>query len=1224
MPVRLVDDRKPTPGYDTALSADEESAFQGWKQRYAPKDSGEDYDLRGAFKAGVTPDAASGHWPDTYKKPNHPTFSVESQYAKDAPDRAGRWEGETYIPPSRGVRLVDDRPGVRIVDDTPEQSESYLPTAVRVGVPLVAGIGLSMTGIGALPGAALIGASAAAAEAGAQKLEGREEINPYSVAAEGVLGAIPFGGKAASTIGRNVVKRGAQAAGFSLASDPVRAWAEGQPLWDPERALTNAAVGSVVGGTIGGGESALLKRFRGTASPEGVPASPETPPQAAPELPAATQSEPVLMPFDMQPPVAVEGPIGTVQPENLSPAPARVSGEEGAFDPLGIGSALLHPRQTLQQLRDNATAARAAQMGDIAARQGEQAPPAGPSINETFLEGRPAGNAPAYGVGLQAPGWGRDTSQLAPSAVDGLDSLEGLEGFQRELALKSRAEIDQARRGVVSHEQVDQAARVFAAGIQKDLGIDPTGVIESMRQNGEAVNAEGLKTIAYVATDIGRKLMVATAKAVQGGGNLEDDLEVMKLLSMYKGVLPQKAGALAEAGRALNTARQIIAEQGDNQRALEALVQGNGLTPDTLAELKRMALSIDPDDPKAVNAFWQEAANTPATGFEKFREYYLSLGLLSGIKSFFTVQVASQGLAAAVEAPVKGLSSKIDKYIRAPWAGTPQERFSGEATEYMMGLAKGIPNAAKQGFISFMSEVSDPKFRGSAGVEAEMKGAYKPAIGGTTGRIVRLPTRAIGGIDDFAMNITYDGQMATLLRREALRRGVPEDQVIDFADKAMRDMPNLIRSRRGQDAWAKGAHEEAIRFAKEVNFKGDDGPLTEWVKGIRDVPGWGKLSWVLAPFITTPSHLARAGGRTLMSPLTLGKLMYEGPARGGQWSDEVARASLGTAFVATVALDYIAGNITGGGPRDPNERDAKRRGEDWEPYSRKVNGKWVSYQRLDPGAITTGVIVDALEGFNTTDPVSAMTALSTLVANNVINKTYSAGLQAFSEAVSDPQRNGPKWAARVAGPILVPSIVNQIARSEDPSVRRPKTFGESMTQRLPGAVRSPIARMFEAAGNAAGYPFKIDTDLPPVRDVFGEPVEIYGTFLERMLNPFPRVPERTKDPAYKELIDVGYVPQGGRTTLGIRVKGLAGEIELTRPEVDMFETIGGRLAKRTVEQLIASPKYQQLEPEQKKFYIQKAFTKAHESAADVVASQIRGRALKEGRVRDLRKAGSPY
>lgn len=86
--------------YDTRLNSAEEGQFNAWKKSYAPNDSGADYDLRGAFKAGLKPDPQNGHWPDTFKKPNHPTFSVESQYAKMAPGKAGRWDGERYIAPA--------------------------------------------------------------------------------------------------------------------------------------------------------------------------------------------------------------------------------------------------------------------------------------------------------------------------------------------------------------------------------------------------------------------------------------------------------------------------------------------------------------------------------------------------------------------------------------------------------------------------------------------------------------------------------------------------------------------------------------------------------------------------------------------------------------------------------------------------------------------------------------------------------------------------------------------------------------------------------------------------------------------------------------------------------------------------------------------------------------------------------------------------------------------
>lgn len=87
--------------YNTKLTSEEEKGYQKWKAKYAPHDSGYDYDLKGAYKEGFKPDPITHHWSDKYKKPNHPTFSNESKYAKNAPEKAGHWEGEKYIPPKR-------------------------------------------------------------------------------------------------------------------------------------------------------------------------------------------------------------------------------------------------------------------------------------------------------------------------------------------------------------------------------------------------------------------------------------------------------------------------------------------------------------------------------------------------------------------------------------------------------------------------------------------------------------------------------------------------------------------------------------------------------------------------------------------------------------------------------------------------------------------------------------------------------------------------------------------------------------------------------------------------------------------------------------------------------------------------------------------------------------------------------------------------------------------
>lgn len=76
--------RKP---YETALADPQEAQFQQWRARL-PSDlqNMSDYDLRGAWLANAK-EAGNGHLPDTWKKPNHMTFSSGSQYS--TPQQSG-------------------------------------------------------------------------------------------------------------------------------------------------------------------------------------------------------------------------------------------------------------------------------------------------------------------------------------------------------------------------------------------------------------------------------------------------------------------------------------------------------------------------------------------------------------------------------------------------------------------------------------------------------------------------------------------------------------------------------------------------------------------------------------------------------------------------------------------------------------------------------------------------------------------------------------------------------------------------------------------------------------------------------------------------------------------------------------------------------------------------------------------------------------------------------
>lgn len=142
--------------YNTVLTPADEQGFQTWKSQNAPDDSGVDYDLRGAYQADMQRDPDNGHMGDRFKKPNHPTFSDQSQYATgDQRDRAGFWVGpegpdQTFVPPvatrAKGGRVLDGK----------ERAEKVLPADHKLGMRVPKG-GSMCAGCGFLASPTLCG-----------------------------------------------------------------------------------------------------------------------------------------------------------------------------------------------------------------------------------------------------------------------------------------------------------------------------------------------------------------------------------------------------------------------------------------------------------------------------------------------------------------------------------------------------------------------------------------------------------------------------------------------------------------------------------------------------------------------------------------------------------------------------------------------------------------------------------------------------------------------------------------------------------------------------------------------------------------------------------------------------------------------------------------------------------------------------------------------------------
>lgn len=106
-----------------------EQAFQDWKTQNAPYDSGLDYNLRDAYLSSLTTND-NGHLPDTWKKPNHPTFSNESAYSGLGGPVGGQWSVD-----ADGNDVFYASPA-NLKDRTPQELQDYF-SQYEPGVKLV-------------------------------------------------------------------------------------------------------------------------------------------------------------------------------------------------------------------------------------------------------------------------------------------------------------------------------------------------------------------------------------------------------------------------------------------------------------------------------------------------------------------------------------------------------------------------------------------------------------------------------------------------------------------------------------------------------------------------------------------------------------------------------------------------------------------------------------------------------------------------------------------------------------------------------------------------------------------------------------------------------------------------------------------------------------------------------------------------------------------------------
>lgn len=714
---------------------------------------------------------------------------------------------------------------------------------------------------------------------------------------------------------------------------------------------------------------------------------------------------------------------------------------------------------------------------------------------------------------------------LGPSYQTNFDTItttDDVKAVIADTAARNAGRIEEARRGVITNEQL----KALAA----DLDVQEDVVRQVMeRETGGVLNAEVILAARQVLNSSADRVLSLAKRISSGQANDLERVQFRRQIQFHDEYQRQFMGARAETGRALNAfGIPTGLDQNPAQLAkLKQIVENmHGRDTDQLASMLSQIDTLE-----GVNNFVKKYNRSKIAG--TLQELFIN-SILSGPTTHI-VNAASNALFLGMNSIETAVAAQLGRVL--PGEAHVQ---IGEASALVYGQLSGFRDAMRYAAKAFrMGDQLDGslKYEGHTRRAISSQNYFPDGVPNASlgaaidflGAAIRLPTeRVMAPTDEFFRTLAYRGELARQAYRsvmeEAAGRSMTSDEVAQRIAEFMSSPPP-------------GAVSAAQNFTDYATFQT---PLTGAAADFQRFANRAHL-FPIAPFIRTPINVFMAG-LVERSPLAVFSSRFrEAIRKGGPERDlALARVSVGTLTVGSVALAVQSGAITGGGPQNP---DARRLLEQtgWQPYSfvwtdEKGRKRYQSYARAEPLAYVVGATADAaelmayLDDEELSEPEGMNEAIAAIVAgvaNNTMSKTFLQGVADFTEALSDPGRYAKSWADRMALAFLpYSSFRRAISKVDDPLVRQGWEFSDRMR-------------------NVSGVPGWSATS-PPKRDVFGEPVRYRGGPLLGVLSPFPMTRER-RDPLLNDL--VGVMEATGDVPLSLPGRRIDG-MKLTVEEYD--------------------------------------------------------------------------
>jgi hypothetical protein len=298
---------------------------------------------------------------------------------------------------------------------------------------------------------------------------------------------------------------------------------------------------------------------------------------------------------------------------------------------------------------------------------------------------------------------------------------------------------------------------------------------------------------------------------------------------------------------------------------------------------------------------------------------------------------------------------------------------------------------------------------------------------------------------------------------------------------------------------------------------------------------------VVLPFIKTPANLISTGIR--YSPLAPFMRRFRDAISEGGAAAETAKAqmALGTAMYSLFMGMAMDGDLPGAGPGNPGQRDALQRvdengGTVFQPYSVRINDRWVSFERLDPVGQGMGLVADLADLFKNSDWDSdrngevdeAIVHGIMAMSSAFFDKTSLRGVMEIVEAMGD--RTGAKGEkmimARASGAVPFSSALRMARRGEDEYLRETHNVVTALMNTMPG----------------------LSDDLPVQRDLWGRE-RTYQTGLGTVYDAVMPVQTRAGGGS---AIDLEILNNGVSVTMPTRAIDVMGESVTLKNRPDIY------------------------------------------------------------------------